>query len=347
MPAGDEASEAELLYAEYERYDRCVDIVSAAEVWFTKASGLRDTVAHFERYPAITAGEILATPDFTVLFTDGTAYVGELSNLSREAGSLDSLCAQLGRYHRLDRVPGPGGELVEVSAVDVLLFVPHSEANAAVARMSAAIADEEHAYAPSRFPSVFAWSFDATRSRYVFSLARGERNQRPRGHGREPSLESWMSEIENPDTLTGLPRHFKEIKVAKRFMNDPTPALYMATLLWGTVLPSMSGGEGDVSTSATELAERLRHDYGRGKAAEVTQALELLRVAGLAARKRDDGWVVAHQPINRHAEDLAATLIDRYKSRPTGPVTFAAKERARKVRGERESNKQLQKGLED
>lgn len=59
-----------------------------------------------------------------------------------------------------------------------------------------------------------------------------------------------MSSIENPDTLTGLPRHFKEIKVAKRFMNDPTPALYMATLLWGTVLPSMSGGEGDVSTSA-------------------------------------------------------------------------------------------------
>lgn len=348
MPAaGDEASQAELLRAQYERYDRCVDVVSAAEVWFTKASGLRDTVAHFERYPTITTGDTTATPDFTVLFTDGTAYVGELSNLSLEAGSLDSLCGQLGRYDHLDRVPGPGGKLVEVTAVDVLLFVPHSDANSAVARMAAAIADEEHPYSPSRFPSVFAWSFDATNTRYVFTLAGGASNQRPRGHGREPSLEGWMSSPTSFDTLIGLPKHFQEIKVARRFMNDPPPALYMATLLWGAVLPSMSGGEGDVSTSATEFAERLRHDYGRGKAAEVAQALELLQVAGLAAREGDDGWVIAHQPINRHEEDLAATLIDRFKSRPSGPVTFAAKERARKARRERESNKQLQTGLED
>lgn len=62
MPEGDEASEAELLHAEYERYDRCVDIVSAAEVWFTKASGLRDTVAHFERYPTITAEDNSCDP---------------------------------------------------------------------------------------------------------------------------------------------------------------------------------------------------------------------------------------------------------------------------------------------
>jgi hypothetical protein len=347
VPATDEVGEAELLHAEYERYDRCVDIVSAAEVWFTKASGLRDTVAHFERYPTITTGDIVATPDFTVLFTDGTAYIGELSNLSLEAGSLDSLCGQLGRYDRLDRVPGPEGELVEVTAVDVLLFVPHSDANSAVARMAAAVADEEHPYSPSRFPSVFAWSFDATKTRYVFTLASGASNQRPRGHGREPSLESWMSSPTSFDTLIGLPKHFREIKVARRFMNDPTPALYMATLLWGAVLPSMSGGEGDVSTSVTELADRLRHDYGRGKAADVTQALELLRVAGLTTREGEDSWVIAHQPINRHEEDLAATLIDRYKSRPSGPVTFGAKERVRKARRERESNKQLQTGLED
>jgi hypothetical protein len=345
VPAGDEASEAELLQAEYERYDRCVDIVSAVEVWFTKVAGMRETVVHFERYPTI-GGDVVATPDFSVLFADDTAYVGELANLSLHPGSLDSLCDQLQRYDSLERVPDSGGAGVDIGGVDVLLFVPHSEANAAVARMTAAMADPGHPYAPQRFPSVFAWSFDATRSRYVFSLARGEQNQRPRGHGREPSLESWMSSIENPDTLSGLPRHFKEIKVAKRFMNDPTPPLYMATLLWGTVLPAMSGGQGDVSTSATELADRLRHDYGRGKANEVTQALELLGRAGLAAREGDGRWVIAHQPINRHEEDLAATLIDRYKSRPSGPVTFAAKERVRKARQERESNKQLQTDLE-
>lgn len=290
---------------------------------------------------------MVGTPDFTVLFTDGTAYVGELSNLSLQAASLDSLCEQVGRYDRLDRIPGADGQLVEVIAVDVLLFVPHSEANSAVARMAAAIDNEDHPYSPSRFPSVFAWSFEATKTRYVFTLAGGDQNQRPRGHGRDPSLESWMSAETSFDTLTGLPRHFQAIKVASRFMNDPTPALYMATLLWGTVLPAMSGGEGDVATSAADLAERLRHDYGRGKTAEVTQALELLRVAGLAARENEDGWVIAHQPINRHEDDLAATLIDRYKSRPSGPVTFAAKERARTARRERESNKQLQTGLEE
>jgi hypothetical protein len=346
VPAGNDGAEAENHQAEYERYDRCVDIVSAVEVWFTKVEGMHETVAHFERYPTIT-GEIAATPDFTTLFTDDTAYVGELANLSLQQGSLDSLCEQLGRYDRLDRVPGPGGELVEVAAVDILLFVPHSEANAAVARMSGAIADPDHPYSPSRFPSVFAWSFDVTRSRYVFTLAGGGQNERPRGHGRRPSLEEWMSSPMSPDTLTGLPRHFKEIKVARRFMNDPTPPLYMATLLWGAVLPSMSGGEGDIATSATELAERLRHDYGRGRASEVARALELLRVAGLATREGEEGWVIAHQSISRHDEDLAVTLINRYKSRPSGPVTFAAKERAQNARDEREANKKLQTDLEE
>ncbi len=348
MPGDDPASEAERLLADYRRYDSCVDIVSAAEVWFTRATGLRDTVAHFERYPIIdhTDGDE-ATPDFTVLFDDGTAYVGELSNLSREPASLDSLCHQIGRYDTLNRVPGPTGDLVEVSAIDILVFIPQGEANAAVARMASVIEDAEHAYSPNRFPSVFGWSFEADRTRYIFSLARGGANPRPRGHGREPSLEGWMSAIENPDTLTGMPEHFGPIKVARRFVNDPTPPLYMATLLWGTVLPSMSGGQGDISTSAADLAERLRSDYGRGKANEVAQALDLLRLAGLAQREGPEGWVIAHQPINRHDEDLAATLIDRYKSRPAGPVTFAAKERTLKARREREANKRQQTGLEN
>jgi hypothetical protein len=348
VPGDDPASEAELLLSEYRRYDACVDIVSAVEVWFTKATGMKDTVVHFERYPTIghADGED-ATPDFTVLFDDDTAYVGELSNLSLQASSLDSLCRQIGRYDELHQVPGPDGELVEVSAVDVLVFVPQGEANAAVARTSKAVDDPDHAYSPARFPSVFGWSFEPERTRYIFSLARGDANHRPRGHGREPSLESWMSAIENPDTLTGLPAHFGPIKVARRFMNDPTPPLYMATLLWGSVLPTMSGGEGDISTTAAEIAERLGRDYGRGRSHEVVHALDLLRTAGLAQREGADGWLIAHQPINRHDEDLVATLIDRYKSRPSGPVTLAAKERARKARQEREANRRQQTDLGD
>lgn len=193
---------------------------------------------------------------------------------------------------------------MEVNAVDVLLFVPQGEANAAVARLDEAMRNTDHAYEPDRFPTVFGWSFERERNRYIFSLARGDENQRPRGHGREHSLEKWMDSTLNPDTLTGMPKHFGPIKVGKRFMNDPAPPLYMATLLWGVVFPRISG-QGDISTTAAEIAERLRGDYGRGRANEVERALDLLRVAGLAQREGPTDWVIAHQPINRHEERLS------------------------------------------
>lgn len=348
MPGDDPASEAERLLGDFRRYDACVDIVSAVEVWFSKAEGMRETVARFERYPKIehSDGEKV-TPDFSVLFNDETAYVGELCNLALEPASLDSLCHQIGRYDSLDRVPSAGGASAQVKAVDVLVFVPQGEANAAVARLAEARKDPGHPYSPDRFPTVFGWSFERERNRYIFSLARGDENQRPRGHGRKPSLEEWMASTTSPDTLTGQPAHFGPIKVGRRFMNDPTPPLYMATLLWGVVFPAISGGEGDISTSAAEIARNLRNNYGRGRADEVEGALHLLQAGGLAQREGPDGWVIAHQPINRHEEDLAETLIDRFKSRPSGPVTFAAKKQARAARLEREANRARQAGLDE
>jgi hypothetical protein len=340
-------SDADRLHADYKRYDACVDIVSAAEVWFTVADDIRTTVAHFERFPSIRHPDgALATPDFTVLFEDCTAYVGELSNLARNPASLDSLCHQLGRYDSLTDVQGSTGKKVAVSAVDVILFVPQGEANAAVARIAEAMEDPGHPYSPSRFPTVFGWSFERERTRYVFSLARGEVNQRPRGHGRAHSLEKWMSGGSNPDTLTGMPRHFERFKIASRFMNDSPPALYMAMLLWSDVFPRMSGGEGDISTSAAEVGVRLQADYGHGRASDVEPALELLRVAGLARRSGDSGWRIVHQPITHHDEDVAETLLSRFKSRPSGPVTFAEKERRKKARAESRANKARQTDLE-
>jgi hypothetical protein len=340
-------TDADRLHAEYRRYDACVDIVSAAQVWFTSAADIRTTVEHFERFPSVEHPDgATATPDFTVLFEDGTAYVGELSNLARDQASLDSLCRQLGRYDALTQIQGADGASVAASAVDVILFVPQGEANAAVARIAAAMEDPAHPYSPTRFPTVFGWSFERERTRYVFSLARGEVNPRPRGHGRPHSLEKWMSEGSNPDTLTGMPRHFERFKVASRFMNDSPPALYMATLLWSDTFPRMSGGEGDIDTSAAAIAGRLRDDYGHGRASDVEPALELLRVAGLARSKGDSGWVVAHQPITRHDEDLAETLLSRFKSRPRGAVTFAEKERRNRARRESRANKARQTDLE-
>jgi hypothetical protein len=343
----DELSDTERLHADYRRYDACVDIVSAAEVWFTSAAGIKDTVAHFERYPTIDHGDgEEATPDFTVLFHDGTAYVGELSNLARPQASIDSLCGQIGRYDSLQRIPGANDTLVDVEALDVIVFVPHGEANAAVARLADAVSDAEHFYKPSRFPSVFGWSFERERNRYIFSLARGDENNRPRGHGREETLEKWMASRTNPDTLTGRPDQFMRFKVARRFVNDPVPPLYMATLLWSVVLPRLNGGEGDIHTNAAEIAAQLRDDYGRGRANEVTHAFELLAKAGLAERE-GEGWLIAHQSITRHDQDLAETLLDRYSSPPSGPVSLAARERIRKVRRERERNKARQMGLEE
>lgn len=61
--------------ARYFHYDRCVDIVSVAEVWFTKSTGLRATVVHFERFPRLAHPDGNdATPDFTVLFNDQRPY---------------------------------------------------------------------------------------------------------------------------------------------------------------------------------------------------------------------------------------------------------------------------------
>jgi hypothetical protein len=105
----------ERLRNEYRAYDRRVDIVSSVEVWFTRVTEIKPTVAWFERYPSLKhpLDGNDAKPDFTVLFADGTGYVGELSDLALHDQSLDALCSQLARYDTLDRLPAgpplPGG----------------------------------------------------------------------------------------------------------------------------------------------------------------------------------------------------------------------------------------------
>ena len=327
-------NDSELLRAEYLHYDRCVDIVSAVEVWFTRATGLKDTVRHFERYPSFEHPDgAPVTPDFTVLFEDETAYVGELSNLSLREESLDSLCRQIGRYDALPYAPGGDG-LVGVSSLDVIVFVPHSEANAATTRIAGAMADEQHFYSPERPPSVLAWSFDVDSQSYSFTRDSRSGNPRPRGHGREHSLETWLSAPMASDTLRGLPKHFADVKASKRFMNDPPPPLYTATILWSAVLPGMSGGEGDVVCSAASLAAVLRREYGRGAAAELRAALAFLARAGLA-RPAGQDWVVGHRPLAHNERDVAEVLLDRYMAQPSGPVTIAEREEVATERARR------------
>lgn len=101
---------------------KAVDVVSSFEFLFTVPEDMATTVAHFERFPKIpsAAGADPDTPDFTVLFNDGTALVGEIARLSLQSKSVDSACAQLARYDQFTHVPDAAGRLTEVHDVSVM-----------------------------------------------------------------------------------------------------------------------------------------------------------------------------------------------------------------------------------
>ena len=128
MPPSTPPSAAEqALLTEYETYDQHVDVVSALEWLFTDpvVKGMPDTVAHFERFPRIpVAGKKdPLTPDFTVLFADGTAIVGEIAKIALHENSVEKVCAQIGGYAVLDQVPNGRGGLATVRHLDVMLLV--------------------------------------------------------------------------------------------------------------------------------------------------------------------------------------------------------------------------------
>lgn len=171
MSVGPEESNpysAQRLIANYDLYDRSVDIVSSYEWLFTETKDLPGTVSHFERYPKIAHPDgRQATPDFTVLFTDATALVGEIANIPLIDEGVDGLCEQILRYDRLTAVLGPDGRECPVSVVDVLLLVPFEIGTDAVRRVLAERLDNpDHPYKPSRRPAIY--QFARLSDRYVF-----------------------------------------------------------------------------------------------------------------------------------------------------------------------------------
>lgn len=350
------SSDREQLLREYREYDAKVDIVSAFEVFFRESTSLPETVAHFERFPRYRApdGEI-ATPDFTVLFNDGTLLVGEISKLARAEGSLEALLHQIGRYDTLIKAPrgpraGGGHELVEVEAVDVLVLVPDGESNAAIDRIDEAIAECRYGYAPRQRPTVMGWSFDAAGSRYIFKYDDRSNNPRPRTHGRNPSLTSWLQGAH--DTLVCSAERLAPLKVRHRFMNDRPPGLYMATILWLDALPAAAIPNVppvDLEVKAADLAAYLRDSYGWGDANAVNIGLEFLQRGGLA-RPTSEGWAIELKEIASSRGEVHAELLRRHLAKPTGPVTAAdreqAAERAARDKEERERNQQGQGELE-
>ena len=346
----------ERLIQEYRAYDGRCDAVSCFEVYFTEVRGMIETVAHFERFPRLTApdGEP-ATPDFTVSFSDSTLLVGEISQLARNEESLKSLLHQLARYDTLAEAPSGirrsgGHELAPVKAVDILVLVPSAEANAARDRIDEAVREKRYGYAPTVRPSVLGYVYDATTSRFVFTYDDRAGNPRPRSHGRDPSLETWL--IGTSDTLTCPSERFSRITAVKRFMNDRPPAFYTATLLWLDALPAIAHPEVppvDVSVTPADTAAWLRANYGWGDANAVRSALEFLAQAGLARPRRDD-WVVSLRSVANSKEEVRRELADRYLSRPRGPITAADREehvqRVERQRQQLEQNRASQEPLD-
>lgn len=295
------------------------------------------------------------TPDFTVLFGDGTLLVGEISNLAREERSLEDLLHQIGRYDTLPQAPsgplaGGGHTLNDVEAVDVLVLVPDGESNAAIDRISAAIEERRHGYAPHQRPTVMGWSFDVANSRYIFKYDDRSRNPRPRTHGRTPTLTSWL--LEQDDTVRCPASRFGPVKVRQRFMNDRPSALYMATILWLDALPATAGPQippVDLQVSAAELATYLRASYGWGDTDAVVGGLSFLQRAGLA-RPNERGRAIELKEVAASLGEVHAELLRRYLARPSGPVTSAdrdqSSERVAYEREERERNEQRQESLE-
>lgn len=333
-------TDTERLDQRYREYDEVVEIVSAAEVWFTQNEAMAATVRHFERYPAIRtrAGEEV-TPDFTVLFNDGTGIAAEIARLALNPNSFEALWRQLDKYAALQELPAGGGAFACVSAVDVLAFLPQDVAN----RACDLIEEKRQQGGP---PHISVLSY-GRRSGGDYDFIRSERanNPRPRGHGREPSLESWLADRHNADTLSGLTRNFAPLKAKARFCNDPMSELYLAVVLWSQVLVEMAGGERDLEITEQRIAEELRTKFGRGNVREVRGALHVLKAARLAV-ETDRGWIIAVQAIGAPHEDVKDVLLRRLEAPPRGPITHAEKERLKAVRRERQRNRQAQARLE-
>lgn len=311
MPAVDVAECVERLLRGFTTYDRPVDVVSAFEMAFTTSnSDVPATVRHFERFPRIpTEDGATLTPDFTVVFDDGTGLAGEIARLALHENSAESLCGQIEKYDALRQLPDAAG-MAEVGQTDVLLLVPQAVGVAAVKRIVVdRFANPKHPYKPSVAPCVVQFAFDE--DRYIFQRLLEPRNGTLRDGDRPDGLGRWFDE--NGD-FKAKPRRFSDIKAARAFINDPVDQLYLAVHLWAKTFPTMAEDAPRpvrLDVRASVLAAELRDRFGGVRAADVERALELLKTAKLADQTTD-GWVIAWEELRVPGEkDLAHALATR------------------------------------
>lgn len=311
------------LLAEFKVYDQAVDVVSCYHWLFTTVTDMADTVVHFERYPRVPVdADKAVTPDFTVVFTDGTGLAGEVARISLRDESVDSVCNQLQAYSELTQMPGPPGgkggqKQLSVDPVDTVFLTPARAVKDAARRiLDERMDDHDHTFNPKRTPVIVQFSQD--QDAYVFLRWPAKngtihKGNRPVAYG-------------DKDPFVCPPDQFGRNKVQFGFMSDPVTPLYMATRLWTQVLPTAFWGR-EVTVPLDELVEAVREQHeGYGKTAEVRRGMEVLVAAGLAKQADGkDAWTVTRQSLRRSDKDVASAIAERIRKNAAPPPALPAR----------------------
>jgi len=311
-----------------EIYDTAVGIVSAFHTLFTKQPQLAPTVTHFERYPDLAHPDgNRATPDFTVLFSDGSALVAEIANLPLAEQGVDRLCSQILRYDAATEIPDSASSTTAPAWVDVLLFVNIGTGTAAVQRiLHERFRNRDHFYKPSVAPCIVTAA--PVPSGYTFERHGDAANGILR-EGERVGIGDWMgrSDINVPA------EYLVDNKAEWVFVNDPIDPLYLATHLWtrefstkASAVPK-TGSVVHLAVNCGDLASELKAKYGKGSRREIEHAMELLARGKFATRVDGANWEVAWGDFNQSDDDLRAGIAARAAT-PPGEGTLGRLRRA-------------------
>lgn len=305
-----ESERAELLRA-YGIYDTSNDIVSAFEALFTTQADFASRVVHFERFPKIrVSAQAELTPDFTVVFEGGYGLVGEIKNLPLSDDGVDDSCDQIGKYLDFIELPGPSGVLVPVSVVDVMLVVPHGDSNRAVDRIIVdrfrSEAHPAHRPEPSTVPIIVGHT--RTAANYAFVRNRDPNN----GEIRDAVLDNFI----NVNGFKAVNAFWTPTKVNNRFMNDPTPPLYMATVIATGVIPVLLGGQQELVVDLTAIHSHVETLFGRASLRDVRKGMDLLSRSGHATAGADGNYTIRRPRLTGRQE-----LHEQIAERATSPTT--------------------------